>query len=251
MSQTHTAQQPGDWLRSIEIAFCGEVPVKSMTASRSALFTWIAHEWSVQYPFGTLPHNLNAPAPATPLLGIVLHIACQPAPPQVRNAPPSCVVHAPFSLARPEPEITNSDPDWRRPRMFGEKSTDPVFIQPTLSHGRKLSVITPPPQYGCSESNFREPCPLRQHDVPRSRVRTSAPALSKTGACDVRLDGPRCGCVQRRHLPASFDRVFPNYGLHGAIHRPQMHWHMRCIGNQRAIRGKCHTREVQPLFDIH
>ena len=45
--------------------------------------------------------------------------------------------------------------------------------------------------------------------------------------------------------------VFTNDGLDGAVHRAEMHRHVRRVGDQRAVAVEHRAGEIEPLLDVH
>ena len=44
--------------------------------------------------------------------------------------------------------------------------------------------------------------------------------------------------------------VLADDGLDGAVHRAEMHRHVRCVGNQRTLGVEHRAREIEPLLDV-
>ncbi len=59
------------------------------------------------------------------------------------------------------------------------------------------------------------------------------------------------GIVEHEHIARPHGgAVFADDGLDALAHRPEMHRHMRRVGDELALRVEQRAREVQPLLDV-
>ena len=59
------------------------------------------------------------------------------------------------------------------------------------------------------------------------------------------------GCIQRKHVAGTdVALVEADDGFHGAVHGPQMHRHVRRIGDKRAGTVEDGAGKIQPLLDV-
>ena len=80
-------------------------------------------------------------------------------------------------------------------------------------------------------------------------------ALGIEHGCDDRdvgqMGSTAIRIVQHKHIArCNLPRIVRNDGLHAGAHRAQVHRHMRCIGNQRAVCVKHSAGKIQPLLDV-